>query len=163
MTTTKIGGLAVRRSIEIEAPPERVWEECASAERMRQWFTPAGGVDMNCKRIEYEPHVGGRWITEGVHEGEPFFFDGRVLVYDPPRELSLEMGPFESGGVKGTSVVSFLLEPLSDGVTRVELVHHGFESFGDAAEDTYDGFEGGWTALQLEVIKRIVETGKATG
>ena len=35
MTTTTIGRLAVRRSIEIDATPERVWEEFANADRRR--------------------------------------------------------------------------------------------------------------------------------
>ena len=35
---TEIGPLAVRRSIWIDAPPERVWHEFEDFERMRRWF-----------------------------------------------------------------------------------------------------------------------------
>ncbi|MDP9180167.1 MAG: SRPBCC domain-containing protein [Chloroflexota bacterium] len=76
------GKLVVRRSVEIDAPPERVWQEFESAERMRLWYTPAGGVEMPCKRLDFEPHVGGKFETEGYHgrqnSKQTFAFTGRV-------------------------------------------------------------------------------------
>ena len=161
---TKIGGLAVRRSIEINAPPERVWEEFASAERFRLWYTPAGGVDMPCKMLEYEPQVGGPFVTHVEHGADGRRrFEGKVLVYDPPRELTLEWGPFDFAGSQAVSLLSFLLHELPDGRTRAEIVHHGFESFGDGARNVYQAFEGGWDMTVPTALRNLVETGKATG
>ena len=161
---TTIGRLAVRRSIEINAPPERIWREFESTERMRQWYTPAGGVDMPCKQIAYEPRAGGIFETRGIHpasEGDVHFhFTGRVLVFDPPRELTMEMNAAHEEWPSGT-LLTFLLTPMDGGRTRVELFHHAFEGFGDQADDIYRAFEGGWTTLQLECIKNLVEHGKA--
>ena len=68
-TKTQIGKLAVRRSIEINATPERVWQEFASEERMAFWFSDKGGVPMGNQHLTYEPRVGGIFQTEGMHEG----------------------------------------------------------------------------------------------
>lgn len=161
---TRIGELAVRRSIEINAPPERVWEEFASVDRMRLWYTSAGGAEMPCQRLDYEPRVGGPFISQGEHPvGEKYHFAGRVVVYDPPRELTVEMGPFDFAGSDAISRLTFLLHPLSPGRTRVELVHHGFESFGDAARNIYQAFEGGWDMSVPTALRNLVETGKAIG
>ncbi|MEK7247483.1 MAG: SRPBCC domain-containing protein, partial [Chloroflexota bacterium] len=97
-TKTQIGKLAVRRSIEINATPERVWQEFASEERMAFWFSDKGGVPMGNQHLTYEPRVGGIFQTEGMHEGvTPFLFTGKVLVFDPPRELTAEMGMVRMG------------------------------------------------------------------
>ncbi len=62
---------------------------------MRLWYTPAGGVEKPCKRLDFEPHVGGKFETEGYHEWQnskqTFAFTGRALVFDPPRQLTVEM------------------------------------------------------------------------
>ncbi len=68
--TTKIGELAVRRSIEIDATPERVWKEFQSAERMGLWYTPAGGVEYAVQSAWSSSHTSAassrrRAITSG--------------------------------------------------------------------------------------------------
>ncbi len=160
---TQIGKLAVRRSIEINASPERVWEEFSSAERFRLWYTPAGGVEMPCKHLEYEPRVGGIFATDVEHGHDKIHFEGRVLVFDPPRELSVEMGPFAWAGNNALSILTFLLHPQADGRTKMEIVHHGFETFGDQAEQVSNAFNGGWDMTVPTALRNLVETGKATG
>jgi uncharacterized protein YndB with AHSA1/START domain len=166
MTTTTIGKLAVRRSIEIAATPERVWKEFESAERMAQWFSSAGGVEMGNQRLGYEPRVGGIFETEGVHAGvTPFLFSGKVLVYDPPRELTAEMAPVRMGddpvNWPAPTLLTFLITQLGAGRSRVEIVHHAFERLGDAAQEMYEGFEGGWSLAQLTALRNLVEEGHA--
>ena len=163
MNATQIGELAVRRSIEIDATPERVWEEFASAERFRLWYTTEGGVDMPCYQMNYEPHVGGAFETEVNHDDVHYSFGGKVLVYDPPNELTVEMGPIEFPGVSAVSMLTFRLAETPAGGTRVEIIHHAFERFGDAAQEAYDAFEGGWKLDQLVALKSLVEKGKAAG
>jgi uncharacterized protein YndB with AHSA1/START domain len=164
--STKSGELAVRRSIQIDAPPERVWQEFASQERMSQWYTTAGGVEMGARRLAYEPRVGGIFETEGVHAGvTSFLFTGKVLVFEPPRELTVEMGAVRMGddppNWPAPTLVTFLLTRLEGDRCSVEIVHHGFEALGDIARDMYDGFEGGWNLEQVKALRSIVETGRA--
>jgi len=150
---TKIGELAVRRSIEINAPPERVWEEFTSAERMRLWFL----VD----RLEYEPRVGGKFEVERGGPDHPkhkvrFVFGGEVLVYDPPREFTYSMA-WVPPQWPDVTYVTIRLTPMEGGRTRVELIHYGFEQLGEQGRETYEGFEGGWDLTYLEALKGIVE------
>jgi uncharacterized protein YndB with AHSA1/START domain len=160
---TRIGERAVRRSIEINAPAERVWQEFTTQERFRLWYTPEGGVDLPCKDVLYEPRVGGRFYTSGYHEwqgGEqPFSFEGEVLVFDPPRELTVEMKPPNLP----TMFLTFLLTEVGSGRTRVEIVQHGFENYGSGAENVRDAFEFGWDMTVPTALRNLVETGKATG
>jgi uncharacterized protein YndB with AHSA1/START domain len=164
MTTTQIGRLAVRRSIEINFPPSCVWQEFESAERFRLWYTPAGGVDMDCKHLEYEPWVGGRFDTTGYHEWQggkqQFGFTGRVLVFDPARELTVEM---QNEFLPAPMLLTFMLTPLDGERTKVETVQHGFERFGEGTDNVRNAFEHGWDMVVPNALRNLVETGRATG
>src|SRR6266436_6681627 len=52
---TQPGTLVVRRSIWIDAKPERVWQEFETPEAMRLWFGTGHTL------VSYEPRVGG-WV-----------------------------------------------------------------------------------------------------
>jgi uncharacterized protein YndB with AHSA1/START domain len=147
---TQIGPLAVRRSIWVDAAPARVWEEFESLDRMRQWF--GTGHTLN----RYEPRVGGEVETEaGELDGEPLRFVGRVVVFDPPHELTFEQD-WVGHGWKAAPLVTIRLTPL-DGGSLVELFHHGFEALGPDAARDHRGFEGGWTMRQLEALHELVD------
>ena len=148
---TEIGPLAVRRSILIKAPPERVWREFETFERMKAWFGTGHSL------TKYEPRLGGAVETDaGQHgDGEPLVFGGRITVLDPPRELTFENDWFGHGW-KMPSLLTIRLAPALDG-TLVELFHHGFERVGGDAGENHRGFEGGWTLRQLEALRQIVE------
>jgi len=147
---SEIGLLVVRRSILIGAPPERVWQEFESFERMRAWF--GTGHEL----VRYEPKVGG-WVetNAGELEGEALRFVGRVTTFDPPRELTFEQD-WVGHGWAAPPLITIRLTP-SHGGTVVELFHHGFERVGGDAGENHRGFEGGWTVRQLEALRQIVE------
>jgi len=138
----------VRRSIEIEAVPTRVWEEFGSPERMRAWF--------NCDRLVLEPRVGGRFEAEGDHGAIHYVFGGKVLVYEPGRELTVEWGWIPPRW-PDVSQLTLRLEPAGPGRTRAEIIHHGFELLGDRADEVYKSFEAGWDLSELEALKYVVE------
>ena len=144
---TEIGPLAVRRSIWIDASPSRVWEEFADLEHMRRWF--GTGHEL----VRYELRVGAEVVTDaGELDGEPLRFAGRVLVVDPPRELTFEQD-WIGHGWKAPPLITLRLTPLDEG-TLVELFHHGFEVLGADAAENHRGFEGGWTMRQLDALVR---------
>lgn len=142
------GGLAVRRSIVIEAPAERIWEEFTSAERMQRWF--------HCQRLVFEPWQGGRFETEGYHHGVHYVFGGEVLTYAPPRELTVEWC-WVPPRWPDISLLTFTLARQDERRTRVEIAHHGFERLGERAREIYDSFEAGWDLSELEALKHAVE------
>jgi uncharacterized protein YndB with AHSA1/START domain len=146
---TEIGPLAVRRSVWIDATPERVWQEFESLERMRRWFGTGHTL------VRFEPVVGAEVETDaGEFEGEPLRFVGRVLVVEPGRELTFEQD-WIGRGWKAPPLITLRLT-LLDGGTLVELFHHGFEVLGADAADNHRGFEEGWTMRQLDALHAIV-------
>jgi len=151
--TTEIGPLTVRRSVWINAPPERVWREFESFERMKAWF--GTGHELT----KYEPVLGGsvEMYAGPASEEHPWElrFGGPILVFDPPRELTFENNWFGSDWV-APSLITFRLTLALEG-TVVELFHHGLERIGSTAGEMLRGFEGGWTTRHLEELRQIVE------
>jgi uncharacterized protein YndB with AHSA1/START domain len=146
---TEIGPLAVRRSIWIDAVPDRVWREFESLERMQLWFGTGHTL------VHYEPRVGAEVETDaGEADGEALRFVGRVLVFDPPHELTFEQD-WVGHGWKAPPKLTLRLTAL-DGGTFVELFHHGFEVLGPDAAENHRGFEGGWTMRQLDALHDLV-------
>jgi uncharacterized protein YndB with AHSA1/START domain len=146
---TEVGALVVRRSIWIDAKPERVWEEFKSFDAMKAWFGTGHTL------VRYEPHVGGSVETDpSAVQGEPMRFAGQVTVFDPPRELTFEQD-WIGHGWPGPTLITFRLTPTAGG-TLVELLHHGFERLGTDAAENHRGFEGGWGMMQLEALHERV-------
>jgi uncharacterized protein YndB with AHSA1/START domain len=140
----------VRRSIWIDAAPTRVWEEFESLERMQRWFGTGHAL------VHYEPRVGAEVETDaGQSDGEALRFVGRVVVFEPPRELTFEQD-WVGHGWKAAPLVTIRLTPL-DGGTLVELFHHGFEALGPDAAENHRGFEDGWTMRQLLALHDLVD------
>ena len=149
---TQIGPLAVRRSIWIDAKPERVWQEFESLERMQAWYGTGH------KLTKYEPRVGGIVETDAGQSnegGERLLFGGKIIVFDPPRELTFE-DDWYGHGWTAPPLFTFRLTEAAGG-TVVELFHHAFERTGASPSETLNGFEGGWTIRQLEALRQIVE------
>ncbi len=142
---THLGALVVRRSIWIDAKPERVWQEFETFEAMRGWFGTGHTL------VSYEPRVGG-WVETdpSAVQGEPLRFAGRVTVFDPPRELTFEQD-WIGHGWAAPSLITFRLTPALGG-TLVELLHHGFDRLGPGSAEDHRGFENGWGMMQLEAL-----------
>jgi uncharacterized protein YndB with AHSA1/START domain len=154
----QIGLLAVRRSVLIKAPVERVWREFESLERMQAWFGhpwEAGGRRGHTL-LEYEPRLGGNVKLSITFDGEPRYFGGRIVVFEPARELTFEDAWIPDEDRTGPTYITIRLTPALGG-TLVELFHHAFERRGEAAADEHLGHEMGWTAYHLEALKAIVE------
>lgn len=144
------GLLTVRRCIFIEAPPERVWREFETFERMRAWFGTGHTL------ITYEPRVGGWVELEVAVEGETLRFGGRVITFDAPRELTFEDDWIPPrNGLSDNILITLRLTQVDAG-TIVELIQHGFERLGERATEVHRGHEGGWTIRQLAALRDVV-------
>jgi uncharacterized protein YndB with AHSA1/START domain len=148
---TKIGLLAVRRSVLINASPERVWQEFESLEKMRLWFGTGHTL------LKYEPRVGADVELSIEHDGRTLYYGGQITAFDPPNELTFEsiFSPNEDGWDAPTLITIRLTAAL--GGTIVELFHHSIERIGTGAAESHRGFESGWTTVQLEALREIVE------
>ncbi len=146
----EIGQLAVRRSILIKAPPERVWEEFETFDRMKLWFGTGHRL------LKYEPKVGGEVLLEVDIEGTPRQFGGRVVAFEPRREVTFEDAWIPSEGADAPSLITLRLAAALGG-TLVELFAHAFEREGKDNAKRLQGLENGWTIRQLEALRQIVE------
>lgn len=128
---------AIVATVEIEAPPERVYRALASEEIVEWW-----GADGLYHTTEWTGDVkpGGRWRSDGVGaDGKPFSVGGEYLETDPPRKLVHTWNPDWDPGQP--TVVTYRLEAIEGG-TRVTVRHSGFTS-----PQSCGGHADGWTRV----------------
>jgi uncharacterized protein YndB with AHSA1/START domain len=127
-------------SVEIGAPPERVFRALASKEIVNWWVRP--GV-FDTTEWTGDLRKGGRWRASGTVRGEPYALEGEFLTVDPPTKL---VHTWHRVGAPGTpTTVTYLLEPL-DGGTRLTLQHAGFVPPG-ACDSVSAGWESSFERL----------------
>ena len=153
--------LRVRRSILIDAKPERVWEAFAGLERMGKWWgkvagEPQAGTSQGQWLDAYEPRVGGAIRMSVMFDGERARYGGAIVTFTAPQELTFENDWIPNRGWKAPTYVTLRLTPALSG-TLVELFHHGFERTGGDVAAEHAGYEQGWGMTQLAALKALVE------
>lgn len=122
----------VVQTIEIAAPPERVFELFTDPAELVRWWPDAARL---------EPRLGGRIELEFEGRGG---VSGEITRYEPPYGLGFTW-------VRGVApdVVTHVDVTLSDAVDggcRVELVHSGWENVpGELLEEWRALHRAGWT------------------
>ncbi len=109
-------------SVEIAAPPERVFRALTSREITDWWVRP--GV-FDTREWAGELRAGGRWRASGIGRGQPYALEGEFLEIDAPRKL---VHTWHRVGTPDTpTTVTYDLERIGAG-TRLVLRHAGFTS-----------------------------------
>jgi uncharacterized protein YndB with AHSA1/START domain len=122
-------------SVEIEAPPERVFAAFSTAELTEWWGSPD---TYRVTRFEMDLRPGGRWRSDGIGaDGKPFSVGGEILEVDAPRLLVQTWNPDWDPGPATT--IRYQVDPIPGG-SRVTVRHEGF--VGRAA--SCDGHAQGW-------------------
>jgi uncharacterized protein YndB with AHSA1/START domain len=116
----------VAQAIEVEAPPDRIWQLLTDPAELPRWWPDAA---------ELEPGVGGRVVLQFG----PGNVAGEITRWQPPSELGFTWVPSNMPGVR--LHVSFTVDDLGDGRSRVSVVHTGFE---DAPAEAREAVVGGW-------------------
>lgn len=121
----------VVRSIEIAAPPSRVWGFLGSQEGLRRWLRPDLEIDLR---------IGGAYRMLG--SDEETWISGVVLEIVPEGRLVLSWLEEDSGWTHPGRLVIELAAVASG--TTVTLVHDGFAGIGKPGwEGTADAYERG--------------------
>jgi uncharacterized protein YndB with AHSA1/START domain len=152
--STAPGSLLVRRSIQIAAPPARVWREFETRERFAAWWATEQADRQESVRA-YEPRAGGRVELPCAWPGGSCVFAGNITVFEPERELTFEL-TIDGTPWDAVTYVTVRLTPNAYG-TLVEILHWGFERIGPAALEQYANFEGGWDLRELRQLKTAAE------
>jgi uncharacterized protein YndB with AHSA1/START domain len=133
-------------SVEVGAPPERVFRALASNEVVSWWVRP--GV-FDTRKWDGDVRPGGRWQASGIGGGKPYALEGEFLEVDPARRL---VHSWHGVGAPGApTTVTYVLEPF-DGGTRVTLRHSGFTSR-EVCANTCIGWETSFERL-AELLAR---------
>ena len=146
---TTIGPLHVRRSIFIEALPERVWREFESADHLRAWLNLGHTVH------QLESKVGSQVSLSVQIDGDRRYFGGEVLAVLPQQELTFESNWQPPYDWPVPTFWTIRLTPLYGG-TMVEILHHGFERLGPEAAGALQGYEEGWGMQHLTTLRSLI-------
>ena len=135
-------------TIYIAAPAERVWQALTTPDFSRQYFSGYA--------VAAEPHAGGA-LTVTAPDGAPHI-SGEVIVWDPPRRLSVTWNVGWPGLVEalGGTLVTYEIEPAGDAV-RLTMTEAHERPLDD---DVLSGGQQGWPAI-LSGLKSLLETGSA--
>jgi uncharacterized protein YndB with AHSA1/START domain len=116
----------VTQAVEVDVPPERVWHLLTDPVELPRWWPDAA---------ELEPRVGGRVVlTFG-----PGNVSGEITTWEPPSELGFTWEQTNMPGVR--LHVTFTVDDLGGGRSRVSVVHSGFEG---APAEVRDAVVSGW-------------------
>lgn len=111
------GGLVV--SIDILAPPERVFRALTDPAELITWWDTLDGCTVDEWTVELR--VGGRFDARGRRtDGRPLDAKGEFVVVEPPTHLAFRWRPSWEPGLDMT--VAYHLEAVPAG-TRVTLRH----------------------------------------
>ena len=146
----QISLLNVRRSILIDAAPQRVWQEFGSFSSICEWFGRGHQIH------EFEPKLGGGVRMSVEIGGQRRYYGGSVVVFDEAEEITFESNWEGAHAWPVPTFMTIRLTPLYD-ATLVEIFHHGFERFGAEAADNLQGYEEGWDIKHLKALRAIVE------
>jgi uncharacterized protein YndB with AHSA1/START domain len=128
-------------SVEVEAPPERVFRALAS-EELAQWW---GSPDLyRVTRWTGDVRKGGKWKSEGVSkEGRPFSVSGEFLEVEPPH-LLVQTWTYD-WDAKATTKIRYRIDAISTG-SRITVRHEGFAPHSPDCESHASGWERvlGW-------------------
>jgi uncharacterized protein YndB with AHSA1/START domain len=126
--------------IDIDAPPERVFQAWIDPRQRLAWWGDQGTYLTT--KFDSDLRVGGKWLTEGkAKDGKDFTVSGEYTRVDAPRTLGFTWNNTWGGAGAPETHVLIELIPTSSG-THVTLTHSGFKSV-----DSRDGHNQGWTRV----------------
>ncbi len=127
----------------IRAAPKKTFDALVNPKMLVRWLADVA---------ELTPRRGGRyrlgWTGGPTHTG-------KVLVYEPPREVALAWS-WPGVSLSGT-VFRLTVEPEGDG-SVLHVRHEGFPKLQKWTE-LYAGAEWGWTYFAMN-LKSVLETGR---
>jgi uncharacterized protein YndB with AHSA1/START domain len=137
----------VRKTVTVEAPIAHCFEVFTSG--LTRWWPPNHGIgNKPIRKVSMEPRLGGRWL-EFAEDGTETIV-ATITRWEPPHRLVMiwqinaQWKP--DAAMKSEVDVSFVAE--GPDTTRVEVLHHKFETMGaEAGASMRKDVDGGWPGL----------------
>lgn len=124
-------------TVEIAAPPERVFEALTRSEDVLRWWRTEDAYKTTF--WEADVRAGGKWRAEGnMSDGRNYKVTGEFTEVDAPRKLAFTWNA--DWDAPNETRVTYMLEPLEEG-TRLTLRHEGFAGRGGACRNHTAGWE----------------------
>ena len=149
MSADAAGTTTVRKELVVDVDQRRAFD-VFTAEIGQWWPLVSHHIGAATPDVAIiEPFVNGRWFERAMDGSECDW--GRVIVWDPPRQLVLTWSinsRWQFDATLATEVdVTFL--PAGDGRTRIILEHRHLDRYGADTERMRGIFdsEGGWTGI----------------
>jgi hypothetical protein len=148
--TAELGTMPVRKTVHVELELEEAfalfWDRIGT-----WWPTRTHSIHGDeVAEIVVEGRAGGR-IVERSRDGEEAEW-ARILAWERPGRVVLEWKVDPTAPAPTEVEVRFA---QGDGVTRVELVHRGWERLGDAADETRASYDSGWESVLGRYVERV--------
>ncbi len=136
----------IRLSIETRARPATAWAYLTDPDRIADWFTdatPLGDIG-DPYRLDF---------------GEGSVVTGRVVAVAPGRSFSHSWA-WEDAGPGEETIVTWTVEALPGGGSRIVLAHEGWDEAGadDAMRDDHEAYWSGY----LDDLRDLLEDADAS-
>lgn len=139
MTDTAASTRSIEKRLEIDAPPEAVWEALATGKGVARWF----GFD-----ARVDDHAGGEYFVSWGPECEGAW---KIDALEPPRRLVLLDEEFVPGMVQ---TMEYVLE-ADAGRTILRMTQSGIGA--DAKwDEMYDSMNRGWDVF-MHTLRHSIE------
>lgn len=131
-----LGTGTIIATVEIAAPPERVFRALTAAEEITRWWGAEGVYRTTEWSVDFR--AGGQWRAAGKDaDGKAFSVGGTILEIEPPRRLVQTWKPDWDAGHE--TKVTYTLDAVPGG-TRVTVRHDGFAG----RPESCSGHAAGW-------------------
>lgn len=128
----------ITRTLELEAPPSRVWAAITEPNELAAWFPDQAELDV-------QPGGKGALTWEGHGTA-----DVEVLEVEPLRKFVWRWSKGERPLSEYSTTVEWTLTPREGGGTTLHMRESGFDSDEHLADNT-----GGWTAELGELVEHL--------
>lgn len=167
MTTTKTTVTTQVYRVYIKATPEAVWDAITKPEWTERYAYSRADFDLRpggVARTYATPQM-KKEAAELGFDVPDVIMDGEVIEVDPPRRLvhTWRLLWDETTAADGFTRITWELEPIEEGVTKVTVVHdlEGAPKVAAVVSGSMEdqGTGGGWAEL-LSGMKTLLETGE---
>jgi uncharacterized protein YndB with AHSA1/START domain/catechol 2,3-dioxygenase-like lactoylglutathione lyase family enzyme len=147
---TRLADRRIIESIDIDAPPERVFRALTEPQELIVWWGDPASYPAT--HWELDARVGGKWLSrwKNLADGTEFELGGEVLECRPPYRLVVSWWDERYPGLEQTTV-EYDITRLPGGGSRLRVTHSGFEGH----RPDFDDYNGGWSTVAAKLRAHV--------